>query len=990
MARARICHHNLIGDSMGSERVTTPLIEDEDLQHDLVPVSGVPFERVAMALFGQDGQLDGHMVAICAEPGMGRRDVITSVLSRAAQRGALVYRRNLEGYSPEEACRFLTRKARDVSRNAGPVVIGLDDIPASDEVCVARQARALHRMWERGFSVVFSLAPEARQLIEALPECREIPPSALLAVPGPSDKGAGESEVLAYTRGIPSLARALSSWEGGVGPDGREGLPPSYYDSLGELMGMALRSGLSDEERRLRLSMLLLGRGTLGDLACVAGSAPRDTMEDLRRNAPLFGIARDLESFCCLTAAAPNALVVCLRSLMTASALFPDVTAGCLRTLVAKGELDRAAAVARLPESDEASAIVLERSTDFIERGEVALVRHALSVTKGEDPGRDRALGALVSSVSDRRPRMGVGAGAVSRGDVSGSSVLLLDARRLLRGVPPVSASGTPATDALGRRLATHVGACSLMLRGAFTPALSMLAGGPEGEGRNGLSSALLAMDRELAQYLAGGATSAPAREDTWPEEFLRSRPLEGLSGYLAIHGLVRALAAGDEGVVAESERVAGRFERSGDIVVRVVALIVGALGDLARGTVSQARVRASLATSLAKALPTDYLYRVADLVEAAAGSLAGDRIRPRVVDASRDDLDAVSSLVLESLKGEDEPLLLSPLPDRVPWDGLWLLRLLCSANDRLAGGVSERMPQSWRRAVGSLGPARRAAASPRRGPEGPRRSARRGQKKDVAPIEVGMLGGFSVSVRGQRIPDAELERRNAKAMVQFLVLNGGSAKRYQLVDAVWPECDYVMGFNRAYQTTSSIRASIATIDPEISLISANRTTGEISIDMGLISCDVDEFRRAARAAVDSEDDVETLANARLAERVYAGDLYVPTSDSTGRIATLCQELKALYGDAMVEGSAAALRLGYERTAARFAGNALIANDLREDAMLVLVRALRACGRSVEADRQHRAFEVRVARESARHPRREADPEREGRTPDCVSVARGA
>ena len=83
----------------------------------------------------------------------------------------------------------------------------------------------------------------------------------------------------------------------------------------------------------------------------------------------------------------------------------------------------------------------------------------------------------------------------------------------------------------------------------------------------------------------------------------------------------------------------------------------------------------------------------------------------------------------------------------------------------------------------------------------------------------------------------------------------------------------------------------------------------------------------------------------------------------------------------MIEGSAAALRLGRARTSARLAGNALAANDIREDAVIALVRALTACGRTVEADRQHRAFEARMAKErSRRQPSHGPHRPREGRS----------
>ena len=131
---------------------------------------------------------------------------------------------------------------------------------------------------------------------------------------------------------------------------------------------------------------------------------------------------------------------------------------------------------------------------------------------------------------------------------------------------------------------------------------------------------------------------------------------------------------------------------------------------------------------------------------------------------------------------------------------------------------------------------------------------------------------------------------------------------------------------------------------------------------MGLVRCDVDAFRIIAREASDTDDPARALALARQAERLYAGDLYIPTVDAGAFITNLRDELRELYADAMVAGGEAALRLGQERTATRMATNALSVNDLREDAMVVLARALKASGRTVEAERRFRRFGSRLRR----------------------------
>ena len=75
-----------------------------------------------------------------------------------------------------------------------------------------------------------------------------------------------------------------------------------------------------------------------------------------------------------------------------------------------------------------------------------------------------------------------------------------------------------------------------------------------------------------------------------------------------------------------------------------------------------------------------------------------------------------------------------------------------------------------------------------------------------------------------------------------------------------------------------------------------------------------------------------------------------------------------LYADAMVSGADAALRLKRVRTAARLAANALSVDDMREDAVIALVSALRASGRNAEADRRYKRYARRLSLTMGRLP----------------------
>ena len=149
--------------------------------------------------------------------------------------------------------------ARSVSKASSPVIVAIDDIPASDEPEALRQANALRRMWESGAFVIFSLPPEAGQLLSFLPECSVVSSRGLL-VQSVVDHGANARLKLLWclSFGIPDLVRLLEP----VSNDDLERtfLPHSYGDALSRHLSLSLRRSLTDEELRVRLCMVLFGR----------------------------------------------------------------------------------------------------------------------------------------------------------------------------------------------------------------------------------------------------------------------------------------------------------------------------------------------------------------------------------------------------------------------------------------------------------------------------------------------------------------------------------------------------------------------------------------------------------------------------------------------------------------------------------------------------------------------------------------------------------
>lgn len=924
---------------------------------------------------------DGNgLIALCAEPGMGKSAVLSDLLLRADAAGIRSVHRAYHGQDAESVAPHLVKLARDVSRLDVPVVVVLEELPPADESCVRRMARALRKMALAGAHVVFSLVPEASQLLDALPECTVVGAEGLL-VKGVAYAKRSEPcyEVNLLTRGIPSLVRSLRSpAAGSAGP--RE-VPSAYYEALSTLVADSLRLSLTDEELRIRLGMLLLGDGSLEDLGQVAGSCALEIVASVASRAPLFGVSDTLDSFCCLHAGTVTLLSACFTQLSAACALFPAVSRESARILVGRGRFAQAAIVCRMPGACDEVDFILSQGTRFLDAGEIDLVADALgrACPDGDDACSEQGALRMAHLALTRRQEFAASLpeeAPCGRGDLE--ATLFVSARRVLQGrfeIPLVPADDLSPTS---RRLLTHVESCRLISQGRLTSAMQCLVACDREAGCATLSGSLLRVDLELVRLMLVESPSIGDGGLGRAVEVLESSECEGLRAYVRCVELLQAFAEGDERGAASAAAVAAAAERSGDVMLRAFALIVGSLFDLQTGAFAHAGVRSRVAGSLALEAGATFVRRAAAVVEQVSRFLMGERpAMPSYVFEPVDDLAAVATLVNELMTaGGGTGCPDAVLMRGVPREALWLLLALSERLGELSTILGEEMPREWRRAVerarSNWGTERFSHFAPDRfgavEPSGPGRSAGGGRDWS-APVEISLLGDFSVRVRGVRVPEWKLDQRNAKSVLEYLALRGGSAaRRYQIVEQVWPDSDYASGFNKVYQATSVIRAAVAEIDKDIDPFVTRRASREVALNPELVACDVDVFRACAQEVTDEDDDVRVIRMARAIERIYVGDLCLPAADATGFVASVREELRGLYVDAMVSGSEAALRQGQGRTATRLAKNALSVDGEREDAMIALVRALRTCGRAAEADRQYMRYSRRIVKRDGRPP----------------------
>ena len=120
--------------------------------------------------------------------------------------------------------------------------------------------------------------------------------------------------------------------------------------------------------------------------------------------------------------------------------------------------------------------------------------------------------------------------------------------------------------------------------------------------------------------------------------------------------------------------------------------------------------------------------------------------------------------------------------------------------------------------------------------------------------VHVAMLGGFSVTVNGQPVPD-RWRLRKAKTLVKLLALAPGHRlHRDVIVDRLWPDAELAATANNLYQIVYAIRRmlgaeSITLSEDVVRLCPA-----------GGLTVDVDQFERAAATARSSGEITELQA----------------------------------------------------------------------------------------------------------------------------------
>ncbi|RVU98063.1 hypothetical protein EII22_03020 [Coriobacteriales bacterium OH1046] len=922
---------------------------------------------------------DGEVIALCADPGMGKTQLADAIGKRLLPDEVVWI--NLSGLDGEMAADRLARETRRLAphlRRGRKLCVICDDASPADEYEVDRMARSLMRLRKLGATLIITLLPEAEQLLEGVDGCVRVGKAGLMVRAteiSPRDRA---DEIMRASCGIPQLVGALQ--EQRADEDIPCGLFPSYGEALGEIARASLRGTLLEHERMLRFCALLLGSGTWDELGALVGGCPRGTVEGALKDAALAVLGYGDGAFSCVGLEDDAGLLFCSDALREAVERWPGCACAVVDRLMERDEIERAARIISWFEAPRRASLALRHGLALLVAGETALVGEALSESSFSEDASPYAHGMLVqahdalwSTAFTERGDVFPARGFASSHDEADAELtsLIVLARKILGGTA-CCAGSLPIIrrDRIAAGLALHAEALRLLGGGCIAECYSMLMSHPREGGVYRLPEALLAIDREVARLLMCDESVTDDLPIRKSEAFFERMGFTVLAGWGAVLDAVRQVLAGKESGLDLGESVS-RAERRGNTVLAAALGCVAAFEGLIRRAPVSAGVRAKRSGSLAAEAGCAALADIAALLQAVASFTLKDTYAYKPLmrrSWSGRPLEDIARLACAALSDEQHLPASAPVPEGL----LWLVRALASLPGTFSRQFGALMYPAWSSRLSELSQDRGRPVEIARERSGEKPGKVDARHED-AGIALNVLGGFSLAVNGREIPERKLAGRSSKPVLAYLAaLPQHRVARIRLIEALWPGNDLIGGKERIYQAASRIRRVVREIDGSLDPIVLPRNDGMIRLNPDEVHCDVDAFVGLAHSIIGREgSDEEVVEAAQRIDAIYKGDLYVPVQDVSGMMQARAREYRKLYTDVMVLGAESALRLGKRRLSTCFAEAAHLCDAGREDAVCALICALKASGRVDEAIRCYRAHARRIARAQKRPPSRE-------------------
>lgn len=941
-----------------------------------------------------DSAMRDRILVLCAEPGMGKTTLMRELRAQSEYRGWKYYDFSLCGYTPKDASAYIARKSYDISRCKNSIkqrIVFFDDVPESDEAQVVKQARAFSRLRAAGCAVVVACLPEAAQLIEEIPNCLVF--SALELLLDESNSPAPESakrKAAKLTRGVPLLVGSLRE-EMLCGDTTK--LSIGYQEALLSLIFDTVRETLCHEELIARSTLLLLGKGTFQDIETVLGKRALEYMPYFEANVPYFGVDNKGKRFSCILNSRADLLEDCVPKLKQYVPFMMAYLQKIALLLKERHEYKRLSLACTLLGEAYSWNLVLPDAAELIDAGETHLVSNVFLTTRNRDvlsrTGM-RALEHALSCVVQGRTQNKDFDDTVSAKSIASpeslvnACALLASARMLVVKPLPFLAGDIDEQSSMVQRLMLHRQVFSLVRVGRLADAYRLLSLEIHDDCKMTLSSACITIDREILRILLGIPQPASSVRLDEALGFLRTSDVMGLRSYIGIVQSLRLIEQEETDVASiyQVERYASQAEERGDVIAQVVELLAVSILDLRNKAYPRAYVHANNALVLAQKVRCDYLAETGFILSGVSRFMLGESpkeqetrpvVNPSLYEAYKVIVNAMDSFSgCGSLK---EPRMSA---ESAPQNALWLIRALVKGIGQFSDELAKCIPESWKRAMGASLQKNSGSINPHSHEtqhEIQHETQKEAGSTQASPhrgIRLSILGGFSVTVNGVPVPESMFGKRYAKLLLIYLALSRKhTAPRHAIIDALWPNCTYGAGVEKIYQATRVIRQAIASIDETCNPIISIRGEKTVMLNDQIFTVDIDRFEEIARIVPTVTDDEELVHLAQEVRCLYRGDVYVPTDDAFSYVETVRRNFCQKYIDIMTIGSEAALRLERYKLAVLLAENAVLVDEYKESSIIALVKAMRACGRSAEAQRCYDDYVRRCLQQENRIPSKE-------------------
>lgn len=228
------------------------------------------------------------------------------------------------------------------------------------------------------------------------------------------------------------------------------------------------------------------------------------------------------------------------------------------------------------------------------------------------------------------------------------------------------------------------------------------------------------------------------------------------------------------------------------------------------------------------------------------------------------------------------------------------------------------------------------------------RKKALRHSSKDqhadrhIPHLRIRLLGGLAVHLDGRDISGDFLRRRKVRKLLCLLALNvGREVPRERVVQALWPEKDYLSAVKNLYSVWSSLRLLLAVGEGCPYL---ERSQGGYILEDAHVTVDVSRVRDLCRTLrLDTPDPAAWRTLLADFDDLATGIL-LPAESACPVILREREALASRMVDALLSSAEKLLAAGESSLALEFATRALEQGQEREDAYYLNMRCLLACG----------------------------------------------